>query len=566
MRSPLHFAPAVFVILVFGSPACLLNTQGTEFTGAASGTGGAGGEGGGGVGGEGGSAGGGAGGSGGAPIMCTPGVVEPCYSGPKGTKDVGSCEGGMRTCNSAGDGFSACDGEVTPIVEDCSTLGDEDCDGSIECACDAAWETVFGAAGNDEITDVATDSAGNVIFVARFNGMVTVAPGVMYTSKGAVDVLVGKLDAAGKHVWSKQIGGSGADRPFAVAVTGVGEVIVGGLFEAAVDFGGGQVMADGGSAAFVLRLNSAGNFTNVAVLSGTGSESLSDIALDSVGNAYAVGWYEGVLTAGVHTANGLGPDGYVTMITPSATFQWLKNVSGSGLQRVNGVAVDGSNNVYITGLYENTIELGSGPLISQGGFDALVAQLAPESGKANWSKSFGGPGSQVGVRVGVAGSDVVVGGEFDGVIGVGSTILTELSAGDDLFLTKLAASGMGTPGWVRQFGSTEDDRLGDMAIETGSNVLLAGTFQKSISFAGPALVSSGGEDAFFARLSVAGGDHLCSRSFGGSAGQGGKAVAAGAAGAAYLGGDFAGSVKFVMQGHDSPGANDFDAFLLQINP
>jgi hypothetical protein len=81
----------------------------------------------GGAGGSGGSATGVGGGAGGG--ACIPGSTQPCYSGPQGTEDVGACEGGTRTCEPDASGYGPCVGEVLPGLEDCSTLGDDDCDG-----------------------------------------------------------------------------------------------------------------------------------------------------------------------------------------------------------------------------------------------------------------------------------------------------------------------------------------------------------------------------------------------------------------------------------------------------
>ncbi|RLB64542.1 MAG: protein-arginine deiminase [Deltaproteobacteria bacterium] len=66
---------------------------------------------------------------GGPDCACDPGTTIDCYSGPPVTEDVGICHGGQQICNSSGDGYGSCQGEVTPGAEDCATPQDEDCDG-----------------------------------------------------------------------------------------------------------------------------------------------------------------------------------------------------------------------------------------------------------------------------------------------------------------------------------------------------------------------------------------------------------------------------------------------------
>src|SRR5262245_56568221 len=58
---------------------------------------------------------------------CAPEDVEPCYSGPVGTADVGLCKSGTRACDNGM--WAECTGEVLPGAEDPTNLIDEDCDG-----------------------------------------------------------------------------------------------------------------------------------------------------------------------------------------------------------------------------------------------------------------------------------------------------------------------------------------------------------------------------------------------------------------------------------------------------
>src|SRR3712207_2299566 len=60
---------------------------------------------------------------------CRPRIAEPCYEGVSGTENIGICKPGLRACNELGTGFGACFGQVTPSVEECSTLQDDDCNG-----------------------------------------------------------------------------------------------------------------------------------------------------------------------------------------------------------------------------------------------------------------------------------------------------------------------------------------------------------------------------------------------------------------------------------------------------
>lgn len=71
--------------------------------------------------------------------LCIPGAIQPCYSGPDGTQDIGVCSAGVAECDDAGQ-WGTCVGEKGPGIETCATAEDDDCDGQINeegegCTC-----------------------------------------------------------------------------------------------------------------------------------------------------------------------------------------------------------------------------------------------------------------------------------------------------------------------------------------------------------------------------------------------------------------------------------------------
>jgi hypothetical protein len=84
---------------------------------------------------------------------CEPGDVEGCYDGPAGTRDVGECADGSRTCNDAGT-WGPCLGQTLPSAEICDNDIDEDCDGTLVNAdLDGdGWSSCEGDCCDDEVT------------------------------------------------------------------------------------------------------------------------------------------------------------------------------------------------------------------------------------------------------------------------------------------------------------------------------------------------------------------------------------------------------------------------------
>ena len=71
---------------------------------------------------------------------CSEGATRDCYSGPTGSKDVGSCHGGTQTCT--GGVWGACVGEVVPQPEICNGH-DDDCDGTIDNDCTGCTQDTY---------------------------------------------------------------------------------------------------------------------------------------------------------------------------------------------------------------------------------------------------------------------------------------------------------------------------------------------------------------------------------------------------------------------------------------
>jgi hypothetical protein len=64
--------------------------------------------------------------------LCTPGATTPCYDGPLGTENVGTCKGGLSTCKASGTGWGVCIGQILPDVDTCTDGLDNDCSGGVD--------------------------------------------------------------------------------------------------------------------------------------------------------------------------------------------------------------------------------------------------------------------------------------------------------------------------------------------------------------------------------------------------------------------------------------------------
>jgi len=82
-------------------------------------------------------------------------------------------------------------------------------------------------------------------------------------------------------------------------------------------------------------------------------------------------------------------------ITHAQDFVWAKQMGGTRFDYGEAVAVDSSGNTYATGIFEGTSTFGSSILNSAGFQDIFVEKLAPD-GAVQWAKRMGGGNCRLG--------------------------------------------------------------------------------------------------------------------------------------------------------------------------
>lgn len=368
-------------------------------------------------------AGGGAGGTG----VCEPGEVAACYSGPEGTEGVGVCRAGERQCSPDGTGFGECAGEVTPTSEDCAVPGDEDCDG-VGCS-DLIWAKLWGDQYTQSAVAVATDTMSQIVIAGSMWGLTDFGGGPLI-SAGASDAFLVKLDASGEHLWSRRFGAALGQYARSVAVDAEGNIIVAGTFEGTFDLGGGNLVSAGQNDIFVAKFE------------------------------------------------------------PSGAHVWSKRFGDDVTQGDVRVAVGADGDVVVAGNFQGTINFGNGELNSSGIQDVFLAKLSGVTGASVWSKRFGDAKNDYVVRVALDGSDsIYLAGLFDGSINFGGPSLVAVYPHPDIFLAKFDA--MGAHVWSKKFGDTGLSAVADLDVDLFGNVAIVGAFTQAIVFDGDALISEG---------------------------------------------------------------------------
>jgi hypothetical protein len=252
----------------------------------------------------------------------------------------------------------------------------------IDSAGNTVWAKSFGDAANQYGEALGVTAAGDVVVAGDYLGSINLGGKTLVNTAGigAMKLFVAKLDTNGQHVWSKSFGESGKIANIHLATSPQGDVGITGSFTGSVDFGGGALVATGGSSFFVAKLDMSGQHVWSASFGEPGSTTTASIALDATGNAIVAGGFLGTVDFGggqlVNAGEG-SSDAFVAKFGSHGAHKWSKRFGDALAQDANSVTLTPQGRIAVVGSMAGTINFGGGPLMSAGQSDVFVAAFEP---------------------------------------------------------------------------------------------------------------------------------------------------------------------------------------------
>lgn len=298
-------------------------------------------------------------------------------------------------------------------------------------------------------------------------------------------------------VWVKQFGDAGEQLLRSAAVDGDGNIVLFGVFEGTIDFGGGPLVSSGGFDAFIAKLDEHGDHVfSLSYGGGTSSDRHGEILFDGEGDILLVDTAYGSVTVGSLSYTPVSTDLMVLKLLANGDPVWLRGYGNTAQQYGRGVAVDGDGNV-IVATYSNGGAIDFDP-DSSAGLHAdpgrrvgYAIKLSPD-GDYLWSREFvaGNHANCRGVAVDPTG-DVIATGYMDGTMT--SPLSLSWNGGSDVFYIKLRGTD-GNVVWGDSYGDADYQRgIVVRALPDGS-VLGIGQNHDTASDGSPATVNFGGSD------------------------------------------------------------------------
>jgi PKD repeat protein len=192
----------------------------------------------------------------------------------------------------------------------------------------------------------------------------------------------------------------------------------------------------------------------------------------------------------------------ITNLNNPPSGPWAVRFGGTGTDGGHEVAVDRSGNIFAAGWFSTNATFGGTTLSSAGGMDVFLTKSS-SSGSLLWARRYGGTGDETVTSMALdANGNIFLGGYFSGTANLGGANMTS-AAQNDIFLAKYDSAGNHL--WSEHFGGTNNDILNGLAVDSQGNVVITGTYSKSVSFGGSTFNSIyGGDTGFVAKYSSSG--------------------------------------------------------------
>jgi len=430
------------------------------------------------------------------------------------------------------------------------------------------WGARIAGGGTDQGQAISVDGSGNLYVT----GYCASNPTTLYNSDGSAfattlpnsgsfDCFIAKYNTSGTVQWGARIAGAGNDLGYGISVDGSGNTYVTGAYPPASNpltlyNSDGSAFAttlpnSGSNDCFIVKYDTSGTVQWGARIAGGGNDQGNAISVDGSGNLYVTGYYAVSNPLTLYNSDGsafattLPYSGvrscFIVKYNTSGTVQWGARIAGGGTDQGQAISVDGSGNLYVTGLYSsNPLRLynsdGSAfatTLPNSGSSDCFIAKYNT-SGTVQWGARIAGGGTDQGWGISVDGSgNLYVTGYYASnpttlYNSDGSAFATTLpnSGSNDCFIAKYDASG--TVQWGARIAGTGSDQGFGISVDGSGNLYVTGLYASNPlrlynsdgSVFATTLPFSGSNDCFIAKYNTSGTVQWGARIAGGGTDQG----------------------------------------------
>lgn len=383
-----------------------------------------------------------------------------------------------------------------------------------------AWAQKGGGKDEDYASAVTVDPSGNPIFMGTFRSATADFGGLTLTNQYARDynsLFLAKLDASGKGVWVRHVGGASTYDSASIQCDSLGNVYLVACMARFANFG--VTNLTGYEDILVAKYDKDGNLAWARQAGGSGYDYGLGLAATSGGFAYVTGTFEKSAAFNEQTLTSRGlHDLFLAKYTPNGAVEWVVQAGGSSDDAGGIVAADPEGGAYFGGSFRGSTTVGTNVLTAAASaYDQDVFFARYDSfGNVRWARKIGHPlmdadtPGSVAVKVTTDGSsyqtNVFLSGHFNQFVSVGGLALTNTTA-QRMYVSRWNPEGEVL--WLRHAGGDSSSLACDSDLNP--SLYLTGHFVDLSVWDDTVLLSTGNAELYHARMDSGMPAHSASR-------------------------------------------------------
>jgi hypothetical protein len=248
-----------------------------------------------------------------------------------------------------------------------------------------------GQFSNQEGKAISVETSGESVYVTGwFHGTVSwdsiTITSNDFANSGEKNLFVAKYDSSGQAQWVQAVGAyqvNSSISPNAHAIAVYNEkVYVTGFVPGALIFNNDTIVMDTvpsplswHSDIFLAQYDTSGTFIWVEKPGGSDEDQGNGIGIDNSGDVFLTGYFSDYATFGSHIIGPVSSHAFLVKYDQAGTALWANNGVGIGGASANSISMDAAGHAYLVGSFMSSATFGSSNLTSIGSRDAFITKF-----------------------------------------------------------------------------------------------------------------------------------------------------------------------------------------------
>jgi hypothetical protein len=260
------------------------------------------------------------------------------------------------------------------------------------------WARSSVGVGDEVAFAVTADNGGNTYITGYFNGSeVYFGKFRLYNFNDiTVKQFIVKYDPDGNAIWARSGGENIGIYCRNICIDNAGNLLVTGHIRKAFFRGLDSLPYYGGFDVFLSKYDTYGSMLWATSAGGSSDDEAENVCCDSSGNIYITGEFRSPAMifkdTTLYNTDKSSVDMFIAKYSADGNLLWAKSAGRNGYDKGMGIAIDSRSNIYVSGLFSDTITFDNITLTNPhvaGTYDAFIVKC-DSNGKNLWAESFGG--------------------------------------------------------------------------------------------------------------------------------------------------------------------------------